>query len=129
MPVVDHLPRRERGRHELQPIDDGVEAALQDLDQVLARIAAAADRLGIVFAELLLTDVAVMALQLLLGPELHAEIGGLAAALAMLARRVVVIAVPRALAAAPEVHAEAAVDLVLGADALDRNSTRLHSSH
>src|SRR3546814_9840214 len=36
----------------------------------------------------------------------------------MLARLVVVIAVQRALAAAPEVHAEAAVDLVLGADAL-----------
>src|SRR3546814_17887132 len=59
-----------------------------------------------------------MALQLLLGPELHAEIGGLAAALAMLARRVVVIAVQRALAAAPEVQAEAAVDFVIGADAL-----------
>jgi hypothetical protein len=32
--VVDELARREHGRHELGAIDDGVEPALQQADQV-----------------------------------------------------------------------------------------------
>src|SRR5690606_4863198 len=63
-------------------------------------------------AELLLGQVAVIALELLLGAQLRAEVGHLAlAALAMLAGAVFA-AVHRGLRAAPDVLAHAAVDLV-----------------
>src|SRR5690606_15233386 len=94
-------------------VDDRVEAALQQADEVLAGVAAAALGLGVVTAELLLADVAVVALQLLLGRQLGAVVGRLAAALAVLAGGVVSL-VDGALGPAPEIDAEAAIDLVLG---------------
>ena len=72
-----------------------------------------AQGLVIGLAELLLGDVAVMALQLLLGAQLEAEVGQLAlAALAMLAGAVFA-AVHRRLGAAPDVLAHAAIDFIL----------------
>ena len=68
--------------------------------------------------ELLLGDVAVIALELLLGLELDAEVRNLAlAALAVLAGAIFAL-VDRGLRAAPDVLAHAAIELVLGAGAL-----------
>src|ERR1043166_6414408 len=77
-----------------------------------AGVALQPDRLFIDAAELALGNVAVVAAQLLLGAQLHAVVGELAlAALAVLARAVFA-AVHRALRAAPDVLAHAAVELV-----------------
>src|SRR6202035_2147032 len=59
-------------------------------------------------------DIAVVTLELLLGHELHAVVRRLLAALTVLAGTVVPVAVERALLPAPEIDAEASVDLVLG---------------
>jgi hypothetical protein len=86
MAVVHELARGEDGRHELRAVDHGVEAALQQADQVLTGVAAQTLGLGEDAAELLFGQVAVIALQLLLGAQLQAEVGQLAlAALAVLA--------------------------------------------
>ena len=80
---------------------------------MLAGIALHADRFRIDAAELLLRDVGVIALELLLGAQLHAEVGELAlAALAVLAGAVFA-AVDGALRAAPDVLAHTAIELVL----------------
>ena len=83
--VVDQLARGERGDGEFHAVADRVEPALQQFDQLLRGVAAAADGFLVVLAELLLADVAVVALQLLLGHQLGAVVGGLLAALAVLA--------------------------------------------
>ena len=68
--------------------------------------------------ELLFGDVAVIALELLLGAQLDAEIADLAlAALAVLAGAIFA-AVDRALGPSEDVLAHAAVELILGAGAL-----------
>src|SRR5215211_6328147 len=118
MPMADELARRERRRHELGPVDDRVETALEQADQVIAGVALEADRLGVVAAELLLGNVGVEALELLLGAQLRAEVAHLAlTALAVLAGAVLA-AVHGALRAAPDILAHAAVKLVLGLNAL-----------
>ena len=61
--------------------------------------------------ELLFGNVAVMSLELLLGAELEAEIGGLAPALAVLAWSVFA-SIIGALGPPPEIDAEAPIDLV-----------------
>ena len=84
--MVDELARGEHRRHELGAVDDRVEPALEQADQVLRGVAGPADRLVVDVLELLLGDVAVVALELLLGAQLDAEIGELALApLAVLA--------------------------------------------
>jgi hypothetical protein len=113
MPVGHELPRRERSYRKFQAIGHGVQAPLQDLDQVLRGVALPAHGFLVVLAELLLADVAVVALQLLLRHQLGAEVRGLLAALAMLARAVFPLVDGR-FRPAPEVDAEAAVNLVLG---------------
>ena len=86
MAVVDELAGGEDRRHELGAVDDRVEARLEQADQVLGGVALAAVGLLVDLAELLFGDVAVVALQLLLGAQLQAEVGQLAlAALAVLA--------------------------------------------
>ena len=117
MAVVHELAGGEDGRHELGAVDHRVQAALQHLDEVLAGVALAAPGLLVIAAELALADVAVVALQLLLGGELGAEIRRLAAALAVLAGTVFTL-VEGALGATPEIDAETAVDLVLSGFAL-----------
>jgi hypothetical protein len=113
MAVVDELAGGEHRHGELGAIDHGVEATFEQPDQVGAGVAAAARRLFVQAAELALADVAVIALEALLRPELQAVIGGLAAAsLAVLAGSVIALG-DRALRPAPQVHAEPAVDLVL----------------
>ena len=90
---------------------DGVRR--QERDQVLAGVALAACRLGEDAAELALADIAVIALQLLLGHQLHAVVGRLLAPLSVLAGAVIAL-VEGALGPPPEIDAEAAIDLVLG---------------
>ena len=78
------------------------------------RVAPHPDRFGVIFAELLFGNIAVIALELLLGLELGAEVGRLAlAALAVLAGTIFA-PVDRALRAAPNVLAHTAVDFVFG---------------
>src|SRR5262249_3473373 len=103
---------------ELGAIDHSVKPALQQADQVRAGIALHADRLGIDPAKLLLGNVGVVALELLLGTQLHTEVGELAlAALAVLAGPIFA-AIDGALGAAPDVLAHTAIKLVLGLDSL-----------
>ena len=95
-----------------------MEPAFQKLDQVLAGVALEAARLDIDAVELALGNVGVVALQLLLGAKLHAEVGEFSlAALAMLAGAIFA-AVHWALRAAPDVLAHTAIDLVFRLTAL-----------
>ena len=102
----------------LERIHHGVETGLQQADHVLAGVAGAARGVLVIFAELPLGDVAVIALELLLGLKLGAIVGELlGAALAMLARTIGAL-VDGALGTAPEILADAAVELVFGIGAL-----------
>src|SRR6185369_13685669 len=115
---VDELAGGEHRRDELGAIDDRVETALQEADQVLTGVALHPSGLDIDAVELALADVGVIALELLLGAELHAEVGQLAlAALAVLAGAVLT-AVHGALGAAPDILAHTAIDLVFRLTAL-----------
>ena len=110
--------RGEDRRDELGAVHDRVETTLEQADQVLAGVTLEAAGLDIDAVELTLADVGVVALQLLLGTQLHAEVGELAlAALAVLAGAVFP-AVHGALRAAPDVLAHTAIDLVLRLTAL-----------
>jgi len=116
--VADDLARRERRRGQLGAIDGGVETALQQADHVLAGVAAQAVRLGENLAELTLGDVAVIALERLLGAQLDAEVRDLAlAARAVLAGAGFAL-VGGALRRAPEILADAARNLVFRLKAL-----------
>ena len=118
MAVIDELARGEDRRHELGTVHHRIEALLEQPDQQLAGVAAAALRHGIDTAELLFGQVAVMALQLLLGAQLQAEIRHLALAPLAVLTGGVVAAVHRGFGPAPNILAHAAVDLVLGGGAL-----------
>jgi hypothetical protein len=75
-------------------------------------------------AELALADIAVVALEALLGHQLQAEVGRLLAALAVLAGTLFAI-VDGALRTTPEIDAQTAVNLMLGADALRHDASFL----
>ena len=116
--VVDELARGEHRGDELGAVDHGVETALQQADQVFTGVALHPAGLDIDAVELALGNVGVVALELLLGAELHAEVGQLAlAALAVLAGTVFT-AVHGALGAAPDILAHTAIDLVFRLTAL-----------
>jgi hypothetical protein len=123
MAVVDDLAGLEGADGQLHAIDDGVEAALQQTDQVFRGVATAAHGLVIQLAELLFRNVAVIALQLLLGHQLGAEIGRLLAAGAVLAGRGFLTARQRALATAPQIDAQAAVDFEFRFNTLSHGSS------
>ena len=85
MAVIDELACREGGDRQLHAIDHRIQAAFQQFHQVFGSVALTAHGFLIIFAELLFADIAVIALQLLLRHQLHAEIGRLLlAALAVL---------------------------------------------
>ncbi len=109
--MVDQLTGGERRRHEFHAIDHRVEPAFEQLDQVVASVAAAAHRFIVKPAKLALADIGVIALQLLFRGKLSSKVGRLFAPLAVLARTVFA-AVERALRPTPQIHLEAAVDLV-----------------
>src|SRR5690606_1588478 len=120
--VADDLARGEDRRRELGTVDDHVEPLLEQADQVLAGVALHAIGFLVGPLELLLGDVAVVALELLLGAQLQAVVAHLAlAALAVLARAVGT-AVHGAVRTAPDVLAHPAVEFMLGALALRHES-------
>src|SRR5205809_2703414 len=111
--MADELARGEHGGHQLRPVDQGVEPALEQPDHMGTGIALHADGFGVDAVELALGNIAVIAPQFLLGAQLHAVVGKLAfAALAVLAGTILA-AVDGALGAAPHVLPHTAVDLVL----------------
>ena len=123
MAMADQLAGGEGRGHELAAIDHGVETGFEQADHVLAGVAGAARGVGVIFAELPLGDVAVIALELLLGLKLGAIVGKLlGAALAVLARTIGAL-VDRALGTAPDILAHAAIDLVFGIGALAHRSS------
>ena len=112
MPVVHELACGEDGGDELGAVDNCVQTSLEQADQGLGRVTLAAGGFLVGPRELLLGQVAVIALQLLLGPQLQAEVGGLLlAALAMLAGALGAL-VDRGLRATPDVLAHPPVKLV-----------------
>ena len=128
MAVIDELARREHRRHEFGAIDHRIEPALEQADQPGAGIALQAKRLLVIFVELPLGNIAVIALDLLLGLELGAEVGRLALApLAVLAGAVFPL-VHRALGTAPDVLTHPAVDLVFGFCALRHRGSSLNAT-
>ena len=112
--VVDELARGERCRHELGAVDNGVEARLQQTDQVLGARALAAGGFLISLRELLLGDVAVVALQLLLGAQLKAEVRDLVLATLAVLTGAVGALIDGGFRAPPDVFTHAPVKLVLG---------------
>src|SRR6202167_1533402 len=124
MAVTDKLARRENRGYEFGAVDHGVEAALKKPDHIGAGIALKASRLVIDPVELPFRQIGVIALELLLGAQLHAVVGQLAlAALAMLAGAIFTLVDGR-LRPAPDVLAEPAVDLVLRLVALGHSRPR-----
>src|SRR3990167_5459812 len=116
--VRNDLASREDGRRELGAVHDHVKALFEQADQVLTGVALHFRRFLVRALELLLGHVAVVALELLLGAELDAEVRDLAlAALAVLARAIRA-AVHRRLGTTPDVFAETAIHFVLGCLAL-----------
>src|SRR5712692_3873310 len=85
--VPHQLARLRAGVGEAEPEDHVVEALLEELEQVLAGLPLGGRAARVVAAELRLEQ-AVEALDLLLLAQLHAVLGELGAALAVLARRV-----------------------------------------
>src|SRR5579863_4970651 len=116
--VIDELAGGEHGGDEFGAVDHGVETALKQTDQVFTGIALHPAGFDIDAVELALADIGVIALEFLLGAQLHAEVGELAlAALAVLAGAVFP-AVHRALRAAPDILTHTAIDLVFRLTAL-----------
>src|SRR6185295_6656419 len=120
VPVQDHLPRLgPRGAH-AQAVDDVVEPALEDLHEVLARVAGLGDRLVVVAPELALHD-AVHLLGALHFAEVDAELRQADALRAVHAGRLVFLlnGALRRVAARPleeQLGPQAAADAALGPD-------------
>lgn len=118
MAVADKLTGSKHGWCELRTINDGGKAPFKKADQILRCIALHPVSSLVALLELLFRNVAVISLELLLGLELKAIVGNLAfAALTVLAGSIFA-AVNGRLGATPDVFAQTAVELVLGAMAL-----------
>jgi len=78
MAMVDDLARREGRRHEFGAVHNRIETALEKPDHLLAGVAVLRE-LPCNSRELPLGDIAVIALQLLLGVKLRAIVGKLCA--------------------------------------------------
>ena len=112
MAVIDELTGSKNSRNELGAIDNRIQARLEKTNQVFRRITLAAGSFGKDCAELLFAQVAIVTLQLLLGTELHAEIGELAlAALTMLARTIFTT-IDRGLRTTPDVFTHTAIKFI-----------------
>src|SRR5579871_3673526 len=123
VPMTHELTRRERRRHELGAIDEGVEAAFEQADHILASVALAPGCFLVVAPELPLGDVAVIALELLLGLKLGAIVGELLRAPLSMLTRTIGALVDGALGPAPDAFAHAAVKLVFGVCALAHSNS------
>src|SRR5262249_39233064 len=123
MAVAHELAGGEYRGHELGAGHDGVEPALQQADQVLGCRTFEAPRLLVNAPELALQDVSVVALELLLGAQLLPIVRRLGRAPLTVLAGARLALVERALRPAPQLLAQAAVDLVLGANALRHGGT------
>src|SRR5260370_63817 len=101
--MADELTRREYRRHQLRPVDQGVEPALEQPDHVGTGIALHADGFVVDAVELALCNIAVIAPQFLLGAQLHAVVGKLAFAAWAVLAGTILAAVHGALGPAPPV--------------------------
>ena len=88
MAVVDGLACRKNSWHHFGAVQYGIQTAFKNTNEILACITAATNSFGVIFFELLFTNIAVIAFQLLLGHQLHTKICWLFAALTMLARSI-----------------------------------------
>jgi len=70
------LTRGEWCGHQLHAVDDSIEAALEQLYQIVAGVAAPTVRFFIKSPKLALADIRIIALELLLGGELRSESEG-----------------------------------------------------
>src|SRR5439155_11534200 len=116
--VADQLPGSPDRRREFRAIGDHVGALLDQSDEVLGRVPLHGDCLSVVLLELLLGNVAVIALELLLGAKLDAVVAELALAALPVLAGTIFTAVDRALGPSEDVLAHAAVELIFGAGAL-----------
>src|SRR6185312_7301120 len=116
--VADQLAGGPDRRSELGAIDQHVETPLEQADEVLRRVALHRAGLGVGALELLFGDVAVIALQLLLGAKLDSVVAELALAPLAVLAGAIFAAVDRAVGTSEDVFAHAAVELVFGAGAL-----------
>ncbi len=122
MAVADDLACSEDRRCKLGAVHDHVETTLEQADQVHTGIALHAARGFVGRLELLFGNVAVIALQLLLGAQLQTKVGNLAlAALTVLAGAIRTLVDGR-IWTTPDVFAHPAVEFVLGACALRHKS-------
>ena len=111
--VIDELTRRKHGWHELGAIDDRIQAAFQQADQVFRGIALAAIGFFIDARKLLFGQVAVIALELLLGAQLQPEIGDLGLATLTMLAGAIGAAIDGRFGAAPNIFAHTAVEFIL----------------
>src|SRR5215217_2223977 len=102
------------GGHELGAVDDGVEARLEQADQVFTSVALAARRFVIKTTETFFGDRAIIALQLLLGAQLQTVVRKLALATLTVLAGAISTSVQGGLRTAPDVFAKTAVNLVFG---------------
>ena len=113
MTMIDKLACGKNSWREFHTVNQCVKAAFQNTNQVLTCITTTANSFLIVFLELLLANVTVIALELLFRHELHTEIRRLAAALAMLTRSVFA-GIDRRFSTSPEVYSETAINFMFG---------------
>src|ERR1700733_11644575 len=124
MAVADELTGGEYGRDEFSAIDDRIEPAFQEPDHVGAGIAFQPPRLVVDAAEVPLRHVGVVALELLLGAQLHAVIRQLALAPLPVLAGAILAFVDRTFRPPPDVLSHPAVDLVLRLMALGHSRPR-----
>jgi len=115
VPVIDELAGSKDRRHELGAINERLKARFKQADQVFCSVALHPARLNVHARKLLLSNVAVIALELLLRHELHTKVRDLAAAVLAVLPWLVVTLVDGRLGATPDVFTDATVDLVLRA--------------
>ena len=120
--VVDDLTCGKNRWREFCAVNDHVQTALKQANQVLTGIALKTGRIGVSAFELLLGHVTVIALELLLGAQLQAKVAHLAlAALTMLARTIRTLVYGR-IWTTPDVFTHPAIKFVLSASTLRHKS-------
>jgi len=114
MTVADELTRSENGWGELGAIDNHVEALFEQADQILAGIAFHRCSFFISAAELLFRHIAIIALELLLGAQLNAEVGQFAFAALTVLAWAVVTTIDGRFGTALDILAHTAIELIFG---------------
>jgi uncharacterized membrane protein YedE/YeeE len=114
MAVIDELTRSKNRYNEFGAVNNRIQTALQQTDQVLTGIAFYTFSFGIDPAELLFGQIAVIAFKLLLGAQLGAEIGQFALAALAVLTGAIFTTIYRGFRTTPDVFTHPAVNFVLG---------------